>query len=200
VINLKKFDPHHLHKLDSPKRREILPPDLPVTLFGFVPGTHIVDFGCGSGYFSVDLAETIGPSGILYAVDQRIEMLEALTERMESHGLKNFRRLQNLEHEIPLESASVHGVFMATVYHELLSPLLVVKEAIRVLKPDGRLMVIDWRPIEEEMGPRLHHRIAPESVIQDALNAGFVFSGEIGIHNSFFWLSFMKPDTHLIYG
>lgn len=197
---MKKFNPNHLHKLDSPKRREILPPDLPVTLFGFEPGSHIVDFGCGSGYFSVELATTIGPKGLLYALDQRTEMLDALTERMEAQGLENFRKLQNREHEIPLESSSVHGVFMATVYHELVSPLLVLKEVIRVLKPGGRLMVIDWRPIEEEMGPGLHHRIAPESVIQAAQEAGLEFYGEIGMHNSFFWLSFVKPDTHFIHG
>lgn len=188
-----------MHKLDSPKRREILPPDLPVKLFGFEPGSHIVDFGCGSGYFSVELAKTIGPNGILYAVDQRSEMLDALTERMSSHGLENYRKLLNREHEIPLETASVHGVFMATVYHELESPQMVVQEVARVLKPGGRLMVIDWRPIEEEMGPGLHHRITPESVILDAQAAGFEFSGEMGIHNSFFWLSFVKPDTKFIH-
>ena len=196
---MKKFNPNHLHKLDSPKRREILPPDLPVKLFGFEPDSHIVDFGCGSGYFSVELAKTIGPNGLLYALDQRIEMLDALTERMESQGLENFRKLQNHEHEIPLGRSSVHGVFMATVYHELISPPLVLREVTRVLKPGGRLMVIDWRPIEEEMGPGLHHRIAPESVIQAAQEAGLEFCGEIGLHNSFFWLSFVKPDTHLIH-
>lgn len=189
---MKKFNPKNLHKLDSPKRREILPPDLPSVLFGFEPGMHLVDFGCGSGYFSVSLAETIGPGGVLYAVDQRTEMLEAMKDRITSLGLDNIRCLNNHESDIPLKASSVDGVFMATVYHELASPAAVVREVMRILKPDGRLMVIDWRPIEEEIGPGLHHRVEPEAVIQVAQEAGFEFSGEIGIHNSFFWLSFSK--------
>lgn len=190
---MKKFNPKHLHKLDNPERMEILPPDLPVTLFGFQPGQHVVDFGCGSGYFTVDIAKAVGSEGIVYAVDQHPEMLDAAKERISKNTLSNIRFLQNTENDLPIPSNSVHDVFMATVFHELESPEHVLPEVFRVLLPGGRLLILDWLPLEEEWGPRLHHRIAPESVIEAAEAAGLEFCGDVVQHHSFYLLTFEKP-------
>jgi ubiquinone/menaquinone biosynthesis C-methylase UbiE len=181
-----------MYKLDNPKRRTVLPPELPVQIFGFRSGAHVADFGCGSGYFGVEIARAVGSKGLLFAVDQHPEMLDAAEERFREADLKQVRFIINTENNIPLADATLDDVFMATVYHELESPETVFKEIHRVLLDGGRILVLDWLPVEEEMGPPLEYRIAPEEVIQTAETAGFARKGEIHHHGSFYLITFVK--------
>lgn len=189
---MKKFNPKHIHKLDNPRRRIVLPPELPVKIFGFSLGTRVADFGCGSGYFAVEIAKAIGTKGVLFAIDQHPEMLDAAEERFHEANLFHVRYIKNTENDIPLADASLDDVFMATVYHELDSPSTALKEIHRALKQGGRMLILDWLPLEEDMGPPIEHRVAPEIVVQTAEASGFKLMGEVYQHQSFYFAAFNK--------
>ena len=71
-----KFDAKNRHKLDNPKRREMLPPEKTLIRLGLKQGDIVADIGCGIGYFTIPAANIVGDSGKVFAMDISPEMLE----------------------------------------------------------------------------------------------------------------------------
>lgn len=61
-----KFNVAQRHKLDNPRRREILPPEETLSSFGLPPGAIMADIGCGIGYFTFPAARLLGPEGKVF--------------------------------------------------------------------------------------------------------------------------------------
>lgn len=125
-------------------------------LFGLLdPDWVVADLGAGTGA----LARTLAPFvRRVVAVDRSPEMLRAARERMEEVGTDGRVELREgeLEH-LPLEDDAVDLAVLALVLHHLPAPVPVLEEAARVLRPGGRLLVVDMRPHDraeyrEEMG------------------------------------------------
>lgn len=72
----KTFDVKNMHKLDNPKRRELLPPDQTLRKLGIKEGEIIADIGCGIGYFTLPASKMVGEKGKIYAMDISAEMLQ----------------------------------------------------------------------------------------------------------------------------
>ncbi len=64
-------------------------PERVVASLGIEPGDHVADLGAGSGYFTLRLAEAVGPTGRVYAVDVDAEMNEYLREKLKQAGVAN---------------------------------------------------------------------------------------------------------------
>jgi len=77
--------------------------------------------------------------------DVQEEMLKIAKERAE--GLKNVQLLKNDEDRLPVEGNSVDGILLAHSFHELERPDSMLKEVMRVLRPGGRVVVVDWKPV-----------------------------------------------------
>ena len=154
-----KFDAAHRAYLDSEERRSYLDPDAILGAFGVGPGFTIVDVGAGTGFFSLPAAKRVGPSGLIYAVDVESAMLEDLRGKVAAQSLSNIRILRSQEDRIPLPHASVDVAFLACVLHELDGPGT-LRECARILKPAGRLAVVDWKKIDQDIGPPVEHRLS----------------------------------------
>lgn len=102
------------------------------------------DFGCGSGYFTVLLANTIGINGIIYALDIDEEALNSARELAENFRIKNIRFLrQDLEKTSGLNSNSLDFVFASQILYQSEKPELILKEAFRILKNNGNLIILE---------------------------------------------------------
>lgn len=102
------------------------------------------DFGCGSGYFSVILAQTVLPSGTIYAIDVQDDVLKEAQEFANNLGIKNIRFLkQDLEKNCGLGNNSVDFVFISQVLYQSKEPEKILKEAYRVLKTNGFLIIYE---------------------------------------------------------
>ncbi len=162
--NPKLFDPSRAHVLDDADRREWLPPGLVADALDLRPGTSVADLGAGTGYFATVLAERVGPAGRVYAVDMQAEMLERLREKLAGSSLPVTPVLGRAE-ETTLPSDSVDLVFVANVWHELDEPALLLTEARRIMRLDGRLAILDWRAdVPPPPGPPAWHRQAATDV------------------------------------
>lgn len=167
----RRFDPHHRELLLDPARwAKWDPPRLLATL-DLHPGESVVDLGCGPGFWTFPLAEIVGPEGVVWALDVSPEMLEALAAR---HPPRQVRPLRSELPHIDLPDASVDAVWGAFVVHEVEPLDALMREIHRVLRPGGRVGLLDWRPdaVSEE-GPPRSHRVAPEVVRQALEAAGF---------------------------
>ena len=168
-----EFDVNNKKKLDSPKRREMLPIRTVLTKIGLTEGAKFADIGCGIGYFSIPAADVIGPKGIVYALDVSEEMIEELDKKIEENDIDNIRTVLTDKYNFKLEDNSVSYSFICTVLHEIDDSVAFINEAKRILVAGGKIVVVEWIKSESDWGPPLDHRLGSSDVKIILHDAGF---------------------------
>ena len=108
---------------------------------------EVIDFGCGSGTYTIPLAEIIGSKGKVYALDKDETALKKLEKKVENKGLRNIKMLYTKgSSNIPLNDESVDIIILYDVFHDFYFPQRgdrrkLLDEIYRVLKPEGFLSV-----------------------------------------------------------
>jgi ubiquinone/menaquinone biosynthesis C-methylase UbiE len=105
------------------------------------PGERLLEIGVGVGYYSLDLAEWIGPEGRLELFDLQQEFLDHVMRAAAERGLSNLTPTQGDATQLPYEDASVDAVVLTAVLGEIPDSAAALREIRRVLKPSGRLVV-----------------------------------------------------------
>jgi ubiquinone/menaquinone biosynthesis C-methylase UbiE len=173
-MNDRLMDVSKADRLDEPERLLWLPPAMVIGALAVQLGDAIADIGAGTGYFSLPLAQAVGPLGLIYAVDCQAEMLGHLQIKLDAGGISNIRVINADADSTGLPNASCDLVFMANVWHEFEDRSAVLQEAKRILKTGGQIAVLDWRPdVEPEHGPPLHHRLSASDAADSLQAAGF---------------------------
>ena len=106
-----------------------------------LPGERLLEVGVGTGYYSHDLAEWVGPDGTLELFDLQQEFLDHVMRGAAERGLSNLVPTQGDATALPYEDASVDAVILTAVLGEIPDSAAALREIRRVLKPDGRLVV-----------------------------------------------------------
>jgi ubiquinone/menaquinone biosynthesis C-methylase UbiE len=177
-----KFDVKKAGILDDPERVKILNPAIILEKLGLTKEMIIADLGCGTGFFSIPVARRVKK---VFALDIQEEMLDILREKIKKEKITNIEVILSGESYIPLSDKSVDILLMANVFHELEDKLSLLKEVKRVLKINGRLMIIDWKKIEMDFGPPFQERLYEKEVIDTCYGNGFMLleSSNIGPYN-----------------
>ena len=142
--------------LERPEREFEEQPSKAIKALGIRPGQVVADVGAGSGYYTVRLAKQVGPNGRVYAADIQPEMIVHLQRRLERERIENVELVQATETNPRLPDGRFDLILMVDVYHELARPQEVLRSLRSSLKPEGRLVLIefrkesDWVPIREE--------------------------------------------------
>ena len=105
----------------------------------------VADLGCGTGAVSQSLAPFVER---VIGVDESNAMLAAAKKRV--HGLDNIDLRNGRLEALPLGDGEVDVALLFLVLHYVAEPLRVISEAVRVLKPGGRLLVLDMMPHDRE--------------------------------------------------
>ncbi len=168
-----KFDPKNKEKLNSKERRENLPPEIILRKAGLKSDHHLIDIGCGVGYFSIPAAKIVNSNGKVYALDTSEEMTEFLTAELKTLGIENVEVLNSREYGFPLEEDTGDMLLMSMVLHEVEDKKRFLQEARRTLKPSGRILIIEWDKKETEQGPPLKHRLDTQETKNYLHQAGF---------------------------
>lgn len=104
-------------------------------------GERLLEIGVGTGYYSLDLAEWLGPEGTLELFDLEPKFLDHAMRAAHERGLTNLVPTQGDATALPFEDAAVDAVVLTAVLGEIPDAAAVLREIRRVLKPDGRLVV-----------------------------------------------------------
>ncbi len=176
-----KFDPANRARLEAPERLALLPVEKVLALVEVRPGERVLDIGCGPGVFTVPLARAVAESGQVFGADLQPEMVEACERRVESLGLSNVAVGRSEENAIPLPPRSVDLVFACHLLHELEDPPAFLAEVRRVLRPAGRLVVIEWEKVETGIGPPVEHRLTPHESRALLEGNGFTVTGPCSV-------------------
>jgi ubiquinone/menaquinone biosynthesis C-methylase UbiE len=110
------------------------------------PGTRVADLGAGDGTFSVALARRVGPSGHVYATELDAERLADIRRVAKQARLSNVTVIEGAVTRTNLPEACCDALFSRFVYHHLTDPAAINADIFRVLRPGGRLVVIDFEP------------------------------------------------------
>jgi ubiquinone/menaquinone biosynthesis C-methylase UbiE len=105
------------------------------------PGERLLEVGPGTGYYTVGVAEWVGPEGALDILDLQQEMLDHTMERAVERGLANLTPRQADATAMPYEDESFDAAYLVTVLGEVPDQDAALGELARVLKPGGRLVV-----------------------------------------------------------
>jgi ubiquinone/menaquinone biosynthesis C-methylase UbiE len=105
------------------------------------PGERILEIGPGTGYYTLDLADWIGPDGTLEIFDIQQEMLDHTMARVGERGLGNVNPSRGDARALPYDDQSFDAVVLITVLGEIPDQHAALAEIARVLRPGGRLVV-----------------------------------------------------------
>jgi ubiquinone/menaquinone biosynthesis C-methylase UbiE len=167
-----RFDPSHKNALIGSERwARWNPPQLLATA-GVRAAAIVADIGCGPGFWTIPIADMVGPTGQVIALDVSQELLDALV------ALKPPAHVRAARGELPtiaLPDESVDILWVAFVFHEVEPVPRFVTEMRRVLRRGGTLAVLDWRPDARSTdGPPRHHRLSSDQVRRYIEAGGFV--------------------------
>jgi ubiquinone/menaquinone biosynthesis C-methylase UbiE len=104
-------------------------------------GERILEIGPGTGYYTLDVAEWVGPQGTVEIFDIQQEFLDHTMERARQRGLENVVPTQGDATDLPYPDASVDAVLLTAVLGEIPDRAAALREIARVLRPGGRLVV-----------------------------------------------------------
>jgi ubiquinone/menaquinone biosynthesis C-methylase UbiE len=142
--------------LERPEREAEEAPTKAVAALKLRQGSVVADVGAGSGYYTMLLRAAVGPRGRVYATDIQPEMLALIRKKIEQAKASNVELVLGTPTESRLPDGVVDLALMVYVYHELAQPQVFLRSLKRALKPDGRLVLIEfrkesaWVPIREE--------------------------------------------------
>jgi ubiquinone/menaquinone biosynthesis C-methylase UbiE len=150
--------------LDSRLRRYIQNPKKILSPY-IIPGKTVIDLGCGPGYFTLEIAKLLNGSGKVIAADMQQGMLDIVYQKIKGREIEKLISLHKCnEFNTGLD---VKADFILAFYmvHEVPDMLQLFKELKGLLKPDGKLMIIE---------PRFHvNRIAFQTMEQKIKDTGF---------------------------
>ena len=141
------------------------------------------DFGCGTGYFTFPLARKVGQNGRVYALDILKEKLEAVESEAKILGLNNIitqRANLELAGGVKMADESLDWVCLVNMLFQKKNKKVVIQEAARVLKKNGKILVIEWGD-NYTFGPQKELRVLADTLCDLALECGLSFLREDGI-------------------
>jgi ubiquinone/menaquinone biosynthesis C-methylase UbiE len=153
--------PHPLITRD--RLRQILEPE---------SGERVLEIGPGTGYYTLDLAEWVGPDGAVEIFDIQQEMLDHTMERVRERGISNVHPTLGDARSLPYANDSFDAAALTAVLGEVPDPDAALREINRVLKPGGRLIV------GELFGDP--HMVTLSTLRRRAEAASLVFEGHVG--------------------
>ena len=142
--------------------------DLLLRELGLRGGMTVADVGAGTGYYARRMAPLVGSSGQVLAVDVQPQMIEILTALAKKANLSNIKPVLGAVDDVKLDAASVDVAIMVDVYHELEYPFEVMQSIVRALKPNGRVVFVEYRLEDPKVPIKLIHKMSEAQIRKEA--------------------------------
>jgi tRNA A58 N-methylase Trm61 len=136
-------------------------------------GATVADIGAGVGYMSWRLAERVGPTGKVYANDIQAPMLEQLRKNVAERHLNNVETILGEPDDPKLPQGRMDLVLMVDVYHEFSEPRKMLRHIRESLKPDGRMVLLEYRAEDPKVPILALHKMTVDQVKAEIEPEGF---------------------------
>lgn len=167
---------------ETKKQASFLDPRLIVAQLEISLRDRVADFGAGHGYFTIPLAQKVGPEGKVYGIDIQKEALSVIRAKAQLHHLFHIEYVQGDLEQFggsKLKDENVDWVVICNLLFQLERKRIALEEAYRILRKGGHIVIIEWDIPEEHMhtaipfGPPPPTRISSSSLTQMLRETGF---------------------------
>lgn len=185
-----KFSPHHAERLENPERYKLLQPERTLKELGLRPGMTFVDVGAGTGFYSRPASQIVGGKGKVIALDLSAEMLEILKRNVLPADIEV---LLSEEYRLPLDDGVGDFVLLSTVLHENGDVPRLLREAARVTKSSGKIVIIEWKKQDEDFGPPMMERLGQDELLSQV--SSFEVTAQGDLTGSHYCVALRKKQT-----
>ena len=141
----------------------------------------IGDLGCGPGVFALAFAKAC-PAGVIYASDIEPAQLDEVRAKIHAQAVHNVVPVLASSDDPHFPPASLDLVFIADTYHHLDERIAYMRQLERVLKPGGRIAILEYKPGQLPVGPPPGHKLAAGVMEKELIEAGYVRSQSFTTH------------------
>ena len=167
--------------LERPEREAEEAPSKAIAALELRPGQVVADVGAGSGYYTMLLSAAVGSRGRVYATDIQPEMLTLIKNKIEQEPVTNVELVLGTPTESRLPDGSLDLALMVDVYHELAQPQAFLQSLKRAIKPDGRLVLIEFRKESQSVPIREVHKMSVREARIELEAEGYRFDRVIDV-------------------
>ena len=132
----------------------------------------VADIGAGSGYYAFRIAQKLTP-GKVYAVEIQDEFIDLLKKNQLQKGIKNVEVVKGTEQNPNLKANSIDLAIMVDVYHELAYPKEMLSALMTALKPDGKILLLEYRAEDLDVAIKELHKMSVKQVNKEMEANGF---------------------------
>lgn len=157
-------------------------PSLCLSQFNIEPGMIVADLGSGSGEYTLELVQRIGPSGKVIAVEVQKPLVERLAQICKERSITNVSVVwDNMDdaNGIAIEDASIDRIVIANILFQLEDIQKFALEVKRILKPNGSALVVEWADSFGGLGPTSQHVVRFERAQELFEKAGLFIKKQI---------------------
>lgn len=158
---------------DDPRRDAWQKPDEIVRAIGLRPGMAVADLGAGTGYFTSRLSRAVGATGTVYAVEPEPNLVAHLRQRAEKERADNVVPVLASLDNPRLPAGGIDVLVVVDTFHHIDARPTYFRNVRRVLRPAGRVAVVDWQKRDTPEGPPVDHRLARDQVVEEMTAAGY---------------------------
>ena len=160
--------------LDRPEREREEQPQKAIAALHLTPGMNVGEVGAGTGYYALRIARLIQPGGSYFANDIQPGMLQRLQERARTQHIGNIVTVEGSQTDAHLPRASLDYILMVDVYHELSQPQKMLRNIAPALKPNGKLVLLEFRKEDPNVPIRPEHEMTVKDVNAELTAEGYV--------------------------
>ncbi len=161
--------------LDRNERDNEEHPDKAIAELNIKPGMFVGDVGAGTGFYSLRMAKLVSPAGVVYANDIQPGMLERLKANADARHIGNVVTILGNESDPKLPAGKLDLVILVDVYHELSRPQRMLDRIRDSLKPDGQLVLLEYRKEDPSVPIRPEHKMSVAEVKAEVTPEGYRF-------------------------
>jgi SAM-dependent methyltransferase len=159
--------------LERPERESEENVEGALDAIGLKPGMTVAEVGAGTGYVALRMAKRVGPSGKVYANDLQPEMLGLLRNNAAKAGITNVETVLGSETDPKLPAGQIDLIILVDVYHEFSEPQKMLQGIRRSLKPDGRLVQLEYRKDDPNVPILADHKMSVAEAKTEVEAEGF---------------------------
>ncbi len=136
-------------------------------------GQSVCDLGAGNGFYTLPMAQAVGEKGKCYAVEIQPEMLRFLKKRAAAAKVENIEYVLGSFIDPKLPEGSQDLILLVDTYHEFSHPEHMLKAMRKALKPEGKLVLVEFRAEDDEVPIKPLHKMSKKQVNKELTANGF---------------------------
>ncbi|MCP2043829.1 class I SAM-dependent methyltransferase [Pontibacter sp. HSC-36F09] len=136
------------------------------------PNMVVADIGAGTGFYTFQIAPKV-PEGKVYAVEVQDRFIKTLQSRRDKEGASHVTVVKGDSLQVNLPAQTVNIALMVDVYHELAYPKEILRSIHQALKPDGKLLLLEYKAEDPDVQIRALHKMTKEQIRKELEANGF---------------------------